>query len=95
MFARVTSYKMKSDKVDAAVALMEELKPRILALNGLINFINVMQPDGSGYVISIVESEAASDANAPHVAALWFAFADHLEAVPQPQGYAVTANWSP
>jgi hypothetical protein len=95
MFARVTHYKMKSGSVDAAIALMEELKPRILALDGLVNFINMMQPDGSGYVISIVESEAKSDANAPHVAALWSAFADHLEAAPQPQGYAVTAHWTP
>ncbi len=94
MFARVTKYKMKADATDAATALMHQLKGDILALPGMHRFINVMAPDGSGYVISVVESQETSDANADAVRALWGRFADHLEAIPTPEGYDVVADWS-
>jgi hypothetical protein len=94
MFARVTQFKMKPGTREAATAKMEELRGQILGMPGMHNFINVMNEDGSGYVVSIVESEATSNANAPKVAELWGAFADYLEAVPTPQGYDVIANWS-
>ena len=93
MYARVTSYKMKADSTDAAVALLEDLKSDIMALPGLQHFINVMNDDGSGYVISVVESQAVSDANQEKVMAIWSNFADHLEAIPQPQGFDVIADW--
>lgn len=58
------------------------------------NFINVANDDGSGYVISVVESEATSNANASKVAELWGTFSDHMEAAPKAAGYDVVANWS-
>ncbi|WP_425092478.1 hypothetical protein [Tropicimonas sp. S265A] len=94
MFARVTKFKMKADAVTAAVAKMEELKPQIMALDGLHQFINVMQSDGSGYIISVVESEEKSNANASHVAALWGQMAEFLEGPPEPVGHNVMANWT-
>lgn len=94
MFARVTPYKMKAGTRDAAMALMDQLKDRIMAMPGMHNFINVQNEDGSGYVISIVESEATSNANAENVKALWGEFAPFLEAMPAPEGYDVMANWS-
>ena len=94
MFARVTKYKMKPGSRDAATALLNQLKDRIMAMNGMHNFVNVMNDDGSGYVISVVESEETSDANAEQVAALWGQFADHLEGPPTPEGYDVIANWA-
>ena len=58
------------------------------------NFINVLNDDGSGYVISVVEREATSNANATKVAELWGAFSDHMEATPKAEAYDVIANWS-
>ena len=58
------------------------------------NFINVLNDDGSGYVISVVESEATSNANATKVAEPWGAFSDHMEATPKAEAYDVIANWS-
>ncbi|WP_245818938.1 hypothetical protein [Marivita hallyeonensis] len=84
---------MKADSRDAAVALMEQLKPQIMGMNGLHEFINVMNEDGSGYVISVTENKDTSDANADKVRELWGAFSDHLEAAPEPHGYDVMANW--
>ncbi|MEM8632050.1 MAG: hypothetical protein AAGF74_12500 [Pseudomonadota bacterium] len=94
MFARVTQFKMKAGTRDAATALMHELKPRIMGLDGMHQFINVMNDDGSGYVVSIVKDEATSDANSPQVMALWQEFADMLEGVPTPAGFEVVAAWS-
>ena len=95
MYARVTKYKMKADSVDAANEIMNNIKDRILGLPGMIQFVNVMQPDGAGYIVSIVESQEVSEANNDKVAALWGAFADHLEGAPEPDGGDVVANWTP
>lgn len=95
MFARITPYKMKPGTREAATKLMETLRGQILGLQGMKHFINVMNEDGKGYVISIVESEEASNANMEKVKALWANFADHLEAMPTPEGYDVIADWTP
>lgn len=94
MFARVTEYKMKAGTKDAATDMMNSLKTQIMAMRGMHQFINVMNDDGSGYVISIVESQATSDANASKVAELWANFGPMMETPPEPKGFDVAANWS-
>jgi quinol monooxygenase YgiN len=94
MFARVTKYKMKADHIDAAKALLEQLKPRILGMPGIIQFVNVMDSDGSGYIVSVVESRDSAEANKDKVAELWSAFIDHLDSPPEPAGGDVIANWT-
>ncbi len=95
MFARITRYKMKAGSRDEAMVLLEQLKGQILALDGLEQFINCMNEDGSGCVISLVESEEKSNANAESVQAIWGQFADYLEMMPTPEGFDVIANWRP
>jgi len=92
MYARVTKYKMKKDKIDAAAAMLETLKPQIMGMPGILNFINVIDDDGNGYVVSVVESEDISNANQGTVAKLWANFGDMLAAPPVPGGYNVLAN---
>lgn len=94
MFARVTQYKMKSDSMAEATKLAESLRGQIMALPGIKQFLNVGKPDGSGYVISLSESEAVANANAAKVAEIWGAFGKYLEAPPKAEGYDVAANWS-
>ena len=94
MYARITRYRMKPESVDAATALLETLKPQIMSLPGMKNFINVMNADGAGYVVSVVESEAVSTANQDKVQALWAQFADYLAEAPVPEGYNVLMNES-
>ena len=94
MFARVTHYKMKPGSKDATTAIMNSLKSQIMGMPGIHNFINVSNDDGSSYVISVVESEDTSNANATKVAELWGAFSDYMEATPKAEGYDVIANWS-
>ena len=95
MFARITPFKMKPGTRDAAMAKMDEVKDQILAMPGMVQFINVMNEDGSGYVVSLNESREISDGNAERVKAIWANFAPFLEAMPVPEGYDVNANWKP
>jgi hypothetical protein len=94
MFARVTPYKMKPGTRDAATAKLMTMKDMIMGMNGMKHFINVMNDDGSGYVISLVESEAQSNANAEQVKKAWGMMAEYLEAMPTPEGYDVVASWN-
>ena len=92
MFARVTKYRMKPGSIDDATALLHELKPDIMAMPGMKNFINVIDDDGNGYIVSVVESEEASNANQEQVQALWAKFGDYLAEPPSPAGFRVLMN---
>lgn len=94
MFARITNYKMKADSLPAALALMEQLKPQILGMPGMVRFINVHDDTGAGCVVSLVETKEASDANQEAVKAMWSNFAEFLEEPPVPQGFGVVADWT-
>lgn len=89
MFARISKYRMKAESIDAAKAKLEEIKPQIMSLPGLKTFVNVMNDDGTGYVLSVVESEEISIANQDKVQAIWSLFADHLAEPPATDGYNV------
>lgn len=89
MFARVTKYQMKPGSIDEAMSVLEGLKPQIMGMPGMIEFLNVIDDDGNGYVISVVESQEISDANQPTVAALWAKFADYLTGPPSATGHNV------
>jgi heme-degrading monooxygenase HmoA len=94
MFARVTRYKMKPGTREAATERLHTMRDQIMGMNGMAQFINVMNDDGSGYVISLVESEAASDGNAEQVKQAWGQMAEFLEEMPTPEGYDVVVSWS-
>jgi len=93
MFARVTKYRMKPESMDDATSLVEQLKPQIMSMPGLHQFINVADENGNGYVISLVESRETSDANQGQVQAIWSKFADYLaEAPTAAEGFDVIVN---
>ncbi|PKP84377.1 MAG: hypothetical protein CVT80_08455 [Alphaproteobacteria bacterium HGW-Alphaproteobacteria-2] len=93
MFVRVTHYRLKPGSIDAAKQLLEGIRPKIMALPGMIQFVNAVNPDGSGCVFSINESRQISDGNDAAVQAIWAAFRDHLAAPPTAEGYDVFADW--
>jgi hypothetical protein len=84
---------MKKGARETAVARMNELKDAIMAMPGMLHFINVMNHDGTGYVVALIESKEISDANQGRTMEMWGRFSDLLEATPDPQGYDVMANW--
>lgn len=71
-----------------------ELKPQIMSLPGMLNFINVVNEDGYGYVIAVVESEEISNASQDNVQAIWAKFADHLAKPPVADRFMVLMNGS-
>lgn len=94
MYVRVTHYKVKPESIEAGKQLIEDLKPQIMALEGMKTFVNAINEDGEGCVMSLVESRTVSEASAAKVSALWAEFADHLERPPKPEGFEVFAHWS-
>ncbi|MGB8621704.1 MAG: hypothetical protein WCD16_02695 [Paracoccaceae bacterium] len=75
--------------MDDAVAMLQKVKPQIMALDGMKHFINVMDDDGNGYVISLVESAETSEANRKQVDAIWANFNSFLAQSPEPGGFRV------
>jgi hypothetical protein len=93
MYARITKYKMKPGTKDAAIKIIEGLKDQVLALEGQQSFLNVMNADGHGYVISTtVNAETAPETGAK-IAQLWGAFSDVMEDVQPPESFEVITNW--
>lgn len=95
MYARVTPYKMKPGTRDAATAKLNDLRDQILGLPGIKHFTNVMNEDGSGYIVALVSDRETSESNTEKVMAIWGNFAEFLEAKPEPQGFDVIADWTP
>lgn len=94
MFARVTHYKMKPASIETATAMLHEMKPQIMALPGMKQFINSINADGSGCVVSLIESREISEANEASVQAIWTHYQDHLLAPPETSGFDVIVDWS-
>lgn len=93
MFARITPYKLKPGTIDAATKKAESLKDRIMGLPGIQEFINAVDDDGNGYIVSLVESREVSDGNADKVKAIWAEMTEFLAAPPTPEGGDVKMHW--
>jgi hypothetical protein len=85
---------MKPESIAEAEAKVQKLLPTILGMDGMVTFTNVIDAEGNGLVVSIVESEAQSDMNAEQVAKIWAEFSDYLLAPPEVSGYRVVAHKS-
>ncbi len=94
MFARVTTFRMKPDRIAEAEAKLNELIPQIMSMPGLKSFTNVIDSEGNGVVMSVVESEEISNANQEQVAQIWAAFSDFLSEPPSANGYRVLSHQS-
>jgi hypothetical protein len=93
MQARITRFKMKPDSAGEARALMERPRGDIMGQPGMRHCLIVMNDDGSGHVISLIDAEGSAPEGVDRVRALWHKFADHLEAVPSPEIFEVIADW--
>ncbi len=89
MYARITTYRMNTEKFDEAQALAEELKPEIMAIPGIKYWFSTGNEDGSCAVIAIYESEEAAEAATGAASSLFARFGEYIVSEPQPQGYQV------
>ena len=83
MQARITRFKMRPEEVEAARQLVLHLRDEIMAQPGIERCITVMNGDGSGYVLALVDG----------VRAIWHKVHDHLETVPEPEIFEVLVDW--
>lgn len=93
MHARITTYKMRPEAVDEAMKKLESVRDQILSMPGTIQFINSIDAEGNGVVISVLESEEHVAGNQAKVAEIWQHFTEYLTEAPVPGSYEVKANW--
>jgi hypothetical protein len=93
MYARITPFKMKPGSKKDATKLVEGLKSQIMALPGVHQFINVMDDNGAGYVISLTDIETPSPETNEKIKNIWSGFAEYLEAPPVAATYGLIAHW--
>ena len=95
MYARITAFRIKPEAVEVATAKLEEMKPAIAALPGLQHFIHVVNDDGNGYVISLIDDATAANPPTEKIQAIWAQFGEYLAAPPEaPMTYRVLANFT-
>ena len=94
MQARITRFKMRPDAVEAAESLMQELRGEIMGQPGVGKCMIVMNGDGSGHVVTLIDDRGGSPESVDRVRVIWHKFHDHLEAVPEPEIFTVVADWS-
>lgn len=94
MQARITRFKMRPEETGPARQLLMRLRDEIMAQPGLDRCITVMNSDGSGHVIALIDERGSLPESVDGVRAIWHKFHDHLEAVPEPEIFEVLADWS-
>jgi hypothetical protein len=94
MQARITRFKMRLDAAEAARDLVHRLRDEIMAQPGIARCTAVMNPDGAGYVIALVDERGSLPESVDRVRALWRKFHDHLDGVPEPEIFDVIADWT-
>ncbi len=62
MYARISTFRIKTEKFNEYQALAEEFKPKIMALPGIKYRFSTATEDGSCASIAVYENEKAADA---------------------------------
>ena len=91
---RITRFRMRPDAIEAARALVGGLQAEIMAQPGMLRCIIVMNEDGRGYVLALTDERGGEPESVDRVRMLWHKFRDHLEEAPEPEIFAVVADWS-
>ncbi len=94
MYARITTYHCKTEKLDEAIALGEKLKPEMMEIPGLKQMFMTGNKDGNCALIGIYDSRESAEAAKDTVRALFARFAEYIDSEPQPLGYEVLIHWT-
>ncbi len=91
MYARLTTFRVKPDKIDAMRRWREENQNAIYAQPGLKEWIGLMDDTGEIFVVSLFDDEQAARDSMTHVRSLWSQMAPMLEAEPTARFLTVMA----
>jgi len=92
MYAKITMYHCKTDKLNEAIALVEKLKPESMGIPGLKHMFCTGNEDGNCALIGIYESREAAEAAVDTVRELFARFAEYIDSELQQLGYEVLAH---
>ena len=87
MYARVTTFQCDPSRLDELAAIIDEVKPKIEELPGVVDVYGMWRSDGHGMVTGIYRSERAAVAAAPQVLEIWGGLAGFLTATPRTETY--------
>ena len=82
MYARLTTFRVKPDKMDDMLRWRQENEAAIYAQLGLREWIGLWDEEGEVFVVSLFENEQAARDSMPHVWALWEQMAPMLQGKP-------------
>lgn len=87
MYARVTTFQCKPERLDEAIERLEGLKPRIKQLPGIIDVYGAWRKDGHAIVTSIYKTHRSALAAAPKALMLFGDLAEFLNSTPKTETY--------
>ncbi len=82
MYARLTTFRVKPDKIEAMRRWREENEAKIYAQPGLREWIGMMGDDREVVVLAVFEDERAAHDAMPQVRTLWSDMAPLIESEP-------------
>lgn len=82
MYARLTTFRVKPDKVDDMRRWREANEAKIYAQPGLREWIGMMDDNGEFFILSVFDDEKAAQDAMPQVRALWSDMASMIESGP-------------
>ncbi|WP_414471690.1 hypothetical protein [Microvirga sp. M2] len=82
MYARLTTFRVKSDKFDDMRRWREENQTRIYGQPGLREWVGLMDEHGEFTVVAFFDDEQAARDSMPYVRSLWGEIAPMIEGEP-------------
>jgi hypothetical protein len=94
MYARVTTFKVDASQLPELTAKIEEMRPRVRALRGMVDAYVTWRADGQGVVVALYESKEAADRAVSRIQAIWGTLAPILSGAPRTDVYDNAAHLS-
>jgi quinol monooxygenase YgiN len=82
MYARLTTFRVKPDKIGDMLRWRHENEAAIYAQPGLREWIGLLDDEGEVFVVSLFDDEQAARDSMQHVWALWEQMASMLQGKP-------------
>jgi quinol monooxygenase YgiN len=94
MYARLTTFRVKPDKIGDMLRWRQENEAAIYAQLGLREWIGLLDEEGEVFVVSLFDDEQTARDSMPHVWALWEQMAPMLQGTPRARFLDVMAAQS-
>lgn len=93
MHARVTRYEVKLDQVEEADRILEQIRPEVMNIPGLKEYVSLRSDDGTKRIaITVYETQQHADNAIPRALRLWARLTKVMAATPESGAYSVTTR---